>query len=268
MKMKFVIVITLQLLSSFAWSSGSSSGSRGGGDEVAIAFQKSAADGLKHLAAIFPDVDFSGAESLIPKITYITVTGDLPVKAGPAVQDSTAVNVPEKKTVYISRLRWKQINDENLRRAIATHEVLSVAGMEKTGDYHLSSLLNEDNQPVLNQKARLKCTDPTYGIVNIYDVKGDSEAFLKIQFEKNGHLSMMGSVGFDEFAYFIKGQKDLSQVTSRVTQTDEAFKNEVQPPKAGLIFFSRMDFGDNKGFRYFFSLAFGGLMYDGECVIP
>lgn len=61
------------------------------------------------------------------------------VNAGSMVQESIAINRPSSMTILLNRYRWQAEKDLRLKGGIALHEVVSLAGLETTGFYPISS---------------------------------------------------------------------------------------------------------------------------------
>lgn len=125
---------------------GSSSGTRGGGDETGI-------DALALLHSAIEDLRMSGlASSLGLDLQAIQVQSDgarwvmvdrplvvsSPAK-GNISQISVAVNDPVEKLVEINRARWNAIPDVRVKKATLLHEALSLLRLESTGRYPISS---------------------------------------------------------------------------------------------------------------------------------
>lgn len=75
----------------------------------------------------------------LSSLKLIPTDKPLSINSGKAIQDCTAVNEPATRTIYIQRNRWRSIQDLHYKEGIALHEVLSIYGLEQTGDYSLSS---------------------------------------------------------------------------------------------------------------------------------
>lgn len=115
----------------------------GGGDEVGIAFQAEAARAILRLRAHVSLNDFRKLKNTVDTVSYIVIDQNLSVLSGfGQLQNSVAVNVPEENTIYIQRGRWNAIKESNERQALVAHELLSLIGLEKTGDYRISSKLH------------------------------------------------------------------------------------------------------------------------------
>lgn len=114
-------------------------GVRGGGDEIALEFFMSAQKAIEdvgvldaEMAAVFKRLRVTDSLSAM---SVVVVTYPLFVATDEERQESIAVNEPSASRVLVNRARWRDLSDERIRRAIALHEVLSLAGLESTGDY-------------------------------------------------------------------------------------------------------------------------------------
>jgi len=77
------------------------------------------------------------------------------------------VNDRSEQTILVNRLRWKAISDKRVKAGIVLHEILSLAGLEETGFYPISSRYvialgasSEAIKPVKdNDQTYLSCVD-------------------------------------------------------------------------------------------------------------
>lgn len=63
----------------------------------------------------------------------------LVVEAADGSQESVAVNEPAARRVLVNRARWANVASDLVKEAVALHEILSLAGAERTGAYPLSA---------------------------------------------------------------------------------------------------------------------------------
>lgn len=77
-------------------------------------------------------------EKLLAEVKVLTTKSSLFSELDGEVQNSTAINFPNTKTILVNEKRWRAIRETAVREALALHEILSLLGVEKTGDYHIS----------------------------------------------------------------------------------------------------------------------------------
>jgi hypothetical protein len=137
-------LISVALLASASALAGP--GSSGGGDEVGLEFQASAAQGVASLlASALGSEEWKKLREMLDQAKYLVVDTSLPVDIGSGEsQDSAATNDPSQATITIQRQRWLKLKSPLVKSRLALHEVLSLARIEKTGDYHVSSTLKAE----------------------------------------------------------------------------------------------------------------------------
>jgi hypothetical protein len=113
----------------------------GGGDEIALEFQRAFANAVRAVkegkvtgAFTAEDLQQTARDSRI-----FVVDDALLVTLDGSIQNSIAVNEPAKGLIRINRARWNRLKDERLKEAVALHEVLSLRRIEHTGDYSYSA---------------------------------------------------------------------------------------------------------------------------------
>ena len=112
-----------------------------GGDSRALEFSKSAADAIVEIKSkplLYPEVKdidlqkvLDNSEILVSEIPVYAMKGDVR-------QFSTAINYHDPDTIVVYGPRWSGVKNIYIRRALALHEVLGLAGLEGTGDYSIS----------------------------------------------------------------------------------------------------------------------------------
>lgn len=114
----------------------------GGGDEVGMAVQADAVTAVKKLEKVVDQKTLSKLQAALNGTKYFVVDDELVVTdAAGNQQFSAAKNFPSTGTIYVQRRRYSGIKEENKRQYLMGHELLSLVGVEKTGDYHISSRL-------------------------------------------------------------------------------------------------------------------------------
>lgn len=115
----------------------------GGGDEVGLEFQKVLQDVLEEvrvqMPSLFEVLKRNNLQGLAVNLKIVVADDELNVGYMAYIQDSTAANLPETLTILVNRKRWLAITDYKLKKAVALHELLSLAKLESTGSYSLSS---------------------------------------------------------------------------------------------------------------------------------
>lgn len=115
----------------------------GGGDEVGLEFQKVLQDVLEEvrvqMPALFEVLKNKNLQGLAANLKIVVADDELNVGYMAYIQDSAAANLPETLTILVNRKRWLAITDYKLKKAVALHELLSLAKLESTGSYSLSS---------------------------------------------------------------------------------------------------------------------------------
>ena len=117
---------------------------RGGGDEIGIEFLTLFSQALKNIQ----DGDNAELKKLlkknfgpkVAKIQVVVVDEPLPVGVNGAIQESTAVNYPMLNLIKVHRARWNKVPSLHAKESLVLHEILSLLGLEATGDYRFSAL--------------------------------------------------------------------------------------------------------------------------------
>jgi hypothetical protein len=118
-------------------------GDAGGGDDVGLDFQSSARSALDKVkrgeGEVFKNLDTDYLTQILNRTQFFVVDDALDVSIVDLIQTSVAVNIPEAEMVFINRTKWTHIKNESLKEGIALHELLSLARLEQTGYYPISS---------------------------------------------------------------------------------------------------------------------------------
>lgn len=141
MKIRSMLPIPVMVFACSAAASASGGGSastRGGGDEVGLEFQRAAAKAVASLRVGVGGVDRARLEALLESARYVVPRKLDAISFRGAGQEGVAVNDRATGTIYIHRARWKALPEAS-RERIALHELLSLMGLEGTGDYHISA---------------------------------------------------------------------------------------------------------------------------------
>ena len=115
----------------------------GGGDDVALEFAQAFDKAFNEIKANDPDLYNQIAAANLPDLLksaqILVVNQPLKVTYNTLEQESVATNTPASKWIAINRFRWQQIHQAHIREAVALHEVASLAGLESTAHYPISS---------------------------------------------------------------------------------------------------------------------------------
>jgi len=136
MKKVFLILILF-------WSSSAFSQARigNGGNETAIDFLRSAHQMLSIFGnelKTFPELKKHNLSKVLEETSILVSTTPLHVELRGKIQEVTAINFQNPKTIIIHEARWKNIKLDAVKEALALHELLSLIGIEKTGSYYIS----------------------------------------------------------------------------------------------------------------------------------
>lgn len=113
-----------------------------GGDPVAIEFQNSAEVAIQEIvsdAQDFPQIKGVDFDKILSETKVMVSDDPLYVENAGVKQESTAVNSIDLHTIIVNRARWNAIQAAEIKNALALHEVLSLGGIEDTGDYTVSA---------------------------------------------------------------------------------------------------------------------------------
>lgn len=142
MKIKTAFITLFLFTSTLAYGAKGTEGG-GGGDDVALEFQQAFAKMIAKSKINSEDLyDLINRESLTSvaeKAQIIVIDKDIPVEVQGLIQNSIAYNDPETNRILINRERWSKIKQAEIREAIALHEIASLARLESTGIYPLST---------------------------------------------------------------------------------------------------------------------------------
>ncbi len=116
---------------------------RGGGSIVALEFKNYFTTAYGNLSQKMPElfkkVSSADLQAVMDETLVLVVDSELEVIRDGVKQKSVAVNDRGRRLILVNGARWQAVTNSHLREAIALHEVLSLAGLESTGDYSLSS---------------------------------------------------------------------------------------------------------------------------------
>ena len=140
-KIPMIVFALVTVLTNFGAVAGT--GSTGGGDVVALQFVQSMNSALKRIETKLPliraRVNLKELNQLVQEVSVVIVQTPLKVKRDGVEQDSTAINDRVAKVIYLNREKWTETLNPLLQEAMALHEYLSIAGLEETGQYFISS---------------------------------------------------------------------------------------------------------------------------------
>lgn len=143
MRLRTFVVLLLCLFSSPPLLANDGPITSGGGDEVALEFARAFQTAQREILANHPDLAamLQGQDlaTTFARASLFVVDQQLTVEYQGVSQESVATNTPASGWILINRYRWKQIRQPRLREAVALHEIASLAGLEGTGRYPISS---------------------------------------------------------------------------------------------------------------------------------
>jgi uncharacterized protein len=118
------------------------------------------------------------------EVKVIIVDETLPLQIGSAVQTSAALNFPGENQILVNRSAWKQIADDKMKEALALHELLSLMGLEGTGQYTISQKYSRGLAPLVAgvTAASTLCPTPAANAAKLFKILVDpstTEAQLK-----------------------------------------------------------------------------------------
>lgn len=205
MKLRWVLFLSVSLLALNVNATGGGGSEAGnGGDEVSLqfegAFKKSLVEMKKRNDPFFKEVLNISFSQRLPALKIMTVEEPLDVTVNGVTQECTAMSFPANQLIKVNRTRWGDISTSAIREALALHEVLSLLGMEGTGNYKFSSrYLMVSNIPaeLINQasdvrieKVEFKMGSDAYSIVAKARWQKNSGAFEEARIDyavwKNG----------------------------------------------------------------------------------
>ncbi|KYG63667.1 hypothetical protein AZI86_12620 [Bdellovibrio bacteriovorus] len=141
--MKFLVILSLLVGSLAAQASriedGGSVGN--GGDPIALEFLRHANSILDEVSEDFetyPELQGKDLRSILKTIKVAVTNEVLIVEAHGRQQESTMINYPAKNMVVINRFAWWGIATREYKMMLIFHEILGLAGLEKTMEYPIS----------------------------------------------------------------------------------------------------------------------------------
>lgn len=143
--MKAVLIALLLCVSASALAAEASQGNEGanGGDEVALEFRQAFASAVARTQSRLPYVYEMITKAQLPRImesaVVLVTDSPLTVKRNGLYQESIAINYPDLNQIILNRQRWKELRNE-IKEALALHEVAGLARQESTGEYPISGL--------------------------------------------------------------------------------------------------------------------------------
>ena len=144
--MKTVLFALFLSFCSFAMSPDVEGREGDGGDPVALDFQRQAQVAISYVKSekeSFPALQTVDLVAVLLNTRYYVVDTPQYVSRDGVSQEVAVVNYKDPHTDVINRMRWKAIKEESIKKALALHELLSLEGIEGTGNYsHSQAYLN------------------------------------------------------------------------------------------------------------------------------
>lgn len=115
---------------------------RGGGNEIGLEFHSLISSALatakKNDLKLYQLMQKHNLEMILARSKIVVTDETLYVDTPSGKQESIAVNSPSQMLVQVNKPRWSKLSDTRLKQGVAVHELLSLAGVEKTGVYTIS----------------------------------------------------------------------------------------------------------------------------------
>jgi hypothetical protein len=111
------------------------------GNPTALDFAKSAQAAIQVVDADpldYPGVQNSNLENILENAHILVSEIPYYVNQDGVQQRAAAVNYQDSDLIVIDQELWSEIGDLSIKKALALHEVLGLAGLEQTGDYPIS----------------------------------------------------------------------------------------------------------------------------------
>lgn len=164
-----------------------------GGNEIALDFLNSAKRVLSIYGGelkTYPSLKGIALGSVLNDTNILISSTSLFVELNGIQQEVTAVNFKNPAMIIINEKRWLAIKQDALKEALALHELLSLVGIEKTGNYFISKNYLVKNG--INCKTGL-CESPSMAPEETYcrfqNNWYPSEKTYKYRFVCKGHRS-------------------------------------------------------------------------------
>jgi hypothetical protein len=238
MKNNSVILFVLLLLVSAAQANEKGNG----GNATALEFMKNLSNALggilKSNSELATRLNEGEILNRAKHATIVVVETPLIINIQGIDQPCVATNDPQRSLIQINQNQWAAINDVHIKEAIALHEVLSLEGLEDTGNYPLSSQYISQ----FGIKSSL--------IVGSFEEEAPASRGIK--------LSILGGVNFstftsgDESPFSINPSEGSGPTFATLISFDLSKKVEIE---TGLVF-SREKVNFSQGGASFYSSSF------------
>jgi hypothetical protein len=145
--MKTLMTLALFMTSlAYAKTDGGNVGN--GGDPIAIEFLQDShkvVEDVTYEIGKFPELKNTNLHNILQALKISVTDEDLWVAINGQNQKSTAKNFPKTSTITINRALWNSIPTRDRKLSLAFHELLGLAGLEKSGEYSISQRYVEAN---------------------------------------------------------------------------------------------------------------------------
>jgi hypothetical protein len=131
----FILMAILTTLVGPASALASGHSGVGGGNNIALEFMQGLTSALKSM----PSLNEAQVLAKAQGASIIIVNKPLSVQILGVKQPSIAINDPEMDVIQINEVQWNTIGDIHQKEGIALHEVLSLMGLESSGNYPISA---------------------------------------------------------------------------------------------------------------------------------
>lgn len=117
--------------------------SGGGGDPLALEFKATTEAALKNLQSLkgapFNGLNLNQLQNKLDGAQVLISDDDLVVSKDGVNQNSAAENRPQQNLIILNRKEYQGIANSSVQQSLALHEILSLAGIESTGNYPISA---------------------------------------------------------------------------------------------------------------------------------
>jgi hypothetical protein len=267
------MVLLFSLQSHAVFGGGDHAGN--GGNDVGLEFESSfhrAIDAIKqYKIAGLEKIAAINYDSRLTDLKVVVVNEPLVITVGDGTQECVAINYPLKQIVQLNGARWKAISDPKVREGLALHEILSILGMETSGQYPYSgrylsafsldpvatyqkypvhtgdleiSTITEDNVSAKNILARVSKSGPGYDVTAnlitefVGGAAGMSRIVLTI-YDTSAEKSGFGGDGSNSVSYEIAYVNDPPSAIKLEKQSEFAYRLSF---KAEAVIYKDADF--------------------------
>ncbi len=220
MKKLILVLVIITSFNSFAKEGGTVGN---GGNDLALEFLSLANKVVVDANSKYSFLITPNIESILAGVKIVVSKKPLYVDTPSGSQGVAAVNKKNPNTIVINGSgnndSWQNIRNENIKMALVLHELLGLAGVESTGDYHVSSRYlklkesgSDDLSSVENVTLSEKC---------LQTIKSRLQIALNVLYPEMGEINFDEQVLADSARYF--GNDNLTSSPLYKTHTGKFF---------------------------------------------